>query len=55
MNISAIQSTLAQGLASHSYSLRCLFCTYSIREGRAAVRAQASLPQNSGLAGEGAL
>ena len=32
-----------------------LFVTCSIREGRAAAQALASLPQNLGLAGEGAL
>ena len=55
MNIQTTQPTLAQRLAIHRNSLRCFVSTYSIREGRAAAQALASLPQIFGLAGEGAL
>lgn len=54
MNISAIQLPRAQGLAIR-IPFVVLFGTYAAREGRAAVRLLAFLPQNSGLAGEGAL
>jgi len=54
MNIQTTQPTLAQGLTIRIPYV-CFVSTYSIREGRAAAQALASLPQVSGLAGEGAL